>query len=111
MTVMRLSLTYPQLGLDGDILRHKFLEYQLQDDAEMPKHLQVDKFRSFMGQKKIAGERIFSYLATLTKSLLCISHSNVFSERTLSVMRKIVTVNRTSSPMTLCARCNLQIKL
>ena len=44
MTIVRLSKSFPQLGLDEDTLRDEFLEYQLQDDAEMPKHLQVDKF-------------------------------------------------------------------
>ena len=44
MTIVRLSQSFPQLGLDEDTLRDEFLEYQLQDDAEMPKHLQVDKF-------------------------------------------------------------------
>ena len=34
----------------------EFLEYQLQDEAEMSKDLQVDKFWGLMGRKKIAGE-------------------------------------------------------
>ena len=76
MTVDRLSQSFPELGLDEDTLRDEFLEYQLQVDAEMPKHLQVDKFWGFMTQKKITGERIFSNLAALVKSLLCIPHSN-----------------------------------
>ena len=73
MTVVRLSQSFPQLGLDEDTLRDEFLEYQLQVDAEMPKHLQVDKFWGVMGRKKITGERIFSNLAALKKSLLCFS--------------------------------------
>ena len=44
MTVVRLSKSFPQLDLDKDTLRDDFLEYQLQDDAEMPKDVQVDKF-------------------------------------------------------------------
>ena len=48
----------------------------------MPKDPQVDKFWSFMGRKKMAGERIFSNLAALMESLLCIPHSNASSERT-----------------------------
>ena len=94
MTVVRLSQSFSQLGLNEDTLRGKFLEYQLQDDAEMPKDLQVDKFWGFMGRKKIAGKRIFSNFAALVKSL--IPHSNVSSERTFSMVRKIVTENRTS---------------
>ena len=44
MTLVRLSQSFPQLGLDEDTLRDEFLEHQLEDDAEMPKDLQVDKF-------------------------------------------------------------------
>ena len=39
MTVVRLSQSFPKLGLDKDTLRDEFIEYQLQDDAEMPKDL------------------------------------------------------------------------
>ena len=74
----------------------EFLEYQLQDDAEMLKDLQENKFWGLMGQKKIAGERIFNNLAALMKSPQCIPHSNASSKRTFSMMRKIVTENRTS---------------
>ena len=62
MAVVGLSQLFPQLGLDEDTLRDEFLEYQLQDDAEMLKDLQVDKFWGFMGQKKIAGKQMFSNL-------------------------------------------------
>ena len=48
MTVVRLSQSFPQLGLDEDTLRDEFLEYRLQNDAGMPKNLQVDKFWGFM---------------------------------------------------------------
>ena len=49
-----------------------------------------------MWRKKIAGEQIFSNLAALMKSLLCIPHSNASSERTFSMVRKIITESRTS---------------
>ena len=96
MTVVRLFQSFPELGLNEDTFPDKFLEYQLQDDAEMPKDLQEEKFLGYMGRKKIAGKRIFSNLAALMKSLLCIPHSNVTSERPVSLVRKIVTENRTS---------------
>ena len=96
MAVVRLSQSFSQLGLDEDALRDEFLLYLLQDDAEMPKDLQVYKFWGFMGKKKMAGERIFSNLAALIKSLLCIPHSNTFREITFSMVRKIVTESRTS---------------
>ena len=57
--------------------RQEFLDHQLQNDAAMPKDLQVDKFWGFMGRKKIAGERIFNNLAALT-SLKRISRKNLF---------------------------------
>ena len=62
-------------------------------------NLKINQFCSrifFMGRKKIAGERIFSKLAALMKSLLCIAHSNASSKRSFFMVRKIVTENRTS---------------
>ena len=44
MTVVSLFQSFPQLGLNEDSIGDEFSEYQLQDDAEMPKDLQVDKF-------------------------------------------------------------------
>ena len=90
---MSLSQSLPQLGLDEDTLGD---EYQLQDDAEIPKDLQVDKFWGFMRRKKKIGEQIFSSLAALMKSLLCIPNSNASSVRTFSMVRKIVTENSNS---------------
>ena len=76
----------------------------------MPKDLLVDKFWGFMRRKKIAGERIFSNVAALIKSLLCIPHSNAFSEKTLSMVRKIVTANKTSLHNdTVCARLSCKL--
>ena len=49
-----------------------------------------------MGRKKIAGEQIFSNLAALMKSLLCISHSNASSEKNISMVLKIITESRAS---------------
>ena len=54
------------------------------------------KFWGCMRRKKIAGEQIFSNLAALMKSLLCIPHSNASSERTFSMVPKIITESRTS---------------
>ena len=63
MTVVRLSQSFPLLGLDEDTLCDEIFEYPLQDDAEMPKHLQVAKFWAFIRRKKLAGEQIFSNYA------------------------------------------------
>ena len=49
-----------------------------------------------MGRKKIVDEQIFSNLDALMKSFLCIPHSNASSERTFSMVRKIVTESKTS---------------
>ena len=82
----------------------------MQDDAEIPKNLQADKFWGFMGRKKIARERIFKNRAALMKSLLCIPHSNTSSQRTFSMVRKIVTENRTSLPNDIvCALLNWKL--
>ena len=74
----------------------EFLEYQLPDNAEMLKDLQVDKLWGLMKRNQIAGERIFNNLAALMKSPLCIPHSNASSKRIFSMVRKILTENRTS---------------
>ena len=63
-----------------------------------------------MEGKKIAGERIFSYLAESMKSLLYMPHSSASCERTLSMVRKIVPENRTSSHSdTVCALLNCKL--
>ena len=85
MTVLRYSQSFPQLGFDEDTFRDEVLEYRLQDDAEIPKDLQVEKFWGFIWRKKIAGEQIFSNLAALMKSFLVIPHSNASSERIFSM--------------------------
>ena len=41
MAVVRLSQSLSQFGLDEDTLDDEFLQYQMQDDAEMPKDLRV----------------------------------------------------------------------
>ena len=72
---------------------------QLQEEAGKSKKkrsIALYKFWGFTGRKKIAGEKIFSSLVALMKSLLCIPHSNASSERTLSMVRKLVTESRTS---------------
>ena len=86
---------------------------ELQEEANKSKKRSIAlyKFCGFMGWEKIAGEQIFSNLAALMKSLLCIPHSNASSERTFSMVRKIITESRTSLHNELCARFKLQIKL
>ena len=49
-----------------------------------------------MGWKKIAGEQIFSNPAAFMQSLLYIPHSNSSSERTFSMVLKIIIESRTS---------------
>ena len=102
--VVRLSQAFPQLDLDTDVLSDEFLEYQLQDDEDLPKDKTIDKFWGCMGKKKSAGQFIFSNISKLMKSLLCIPHSNASSERTFSMVRKIVTENQTDlANDTVCA--------
>ena len=81
-------------------------QQKLQEEAGKSKKRSIAlyKFSGFMGRKKIAGEQIFSNLAALMKSLLCIPHSNASGERTFSMLRKMVTESRTSLQMTLYPR-------
>ena len=63
---------------------------ELQEEAGKSKKRSIAlyKFCGFMGWKKIAGEQIFSNLAALMKSLLCIPHSNASCERSFSMVPK-----------------------
>ena len=49
MTGVRLSQSFLQLGLDEDTLCDEFFEYQLQDDAEMPKQARRRGGREYSG--------------------------------------------------------------
>ena len=85
---------------------------ELQEEAGKSKKRSIAlyKFGDFMGRKKIAGEQIFSNLAALMKSLLCIPHSNASGERTFFMVRKIVTESRTSLHNdTVCALLSLKL--
>ena len=52
MAVVRLSQLFPQLGLDKDTLLDDFLEYQLQDDAEMPKDSAIEQVLGLYGAEE-----------------------------------------------------------
>ena len=71
---------------------------ELQEEADKSKKRSIAlyKFCGFMGRKKIAGEQIFSNLAALMKSLLCIPLSNASCERSFSMVRKIIPESRIS---------------
>ena len=62
----------------------------LQEEADQSKKRSIAlyKFCGFTGWKKIAGEQIFSNLAALMKSLLCI-HSNASCERSFSIVLRL----------------------
>ena len=88
----------------------KFLDFQLLDDDELPRKKEVDKFWGSLGKKEALGKLSFQNVCKLMKAILCIPHSNAFSERTFSMVRKIVTENRTDiGNDTVCAlsRCIL----
>ena len=85
----------------------------LQEEASKSKKRSraLYKFCGFVGWEKIAGKPIFSNLAALMKSLLCISHSNASSERTFSMVLKIITESRTSLHNdTACALLSCKLK-
>lgn len=99
MTVSRLAALFPQFGFDDDKLREQLIDYQVMDSAELPQEKQVDRFWGLIGKQ----ER-FSELARLSKTLLCIPHSNASSERVFSMVTKIMTTNRMSlERSTVCA--------
>ena len=71
---------------------------ELQEEANESKKRSIAlyKFSGFVGWEKIAGEQIFSNPAAFMKSFLCIPHPNASTERTFSMVLKIITENRTS---------------
>ena len=96
---------FPQLRLDTDKLREELTDYQVADSKELPQEQRVDRLWGLVGK-----DERFSQLARLMKALLCIPHSNASSERTFSMVKKIVTENRTSlNNSTLCALLSCKI--
>ena len=51
-------------------------ELQEESGKSKKRSIALNKFCGFIERKRIAGEQIFSNLAALLKSLLCIFHSN-----------------------------------
>ena len=86
-------------------------QQELQEEANESKKRSIAlyKFCGFVGWEKIVGEQIFSNPAAFMKSLLCIPHSTASTERTFSMVLKIITENRSSLHNdTVCARyCKL----
>ena len=96
---------FPQLRLDTDKLREELTDYQVADSKELPQEQRVDRLWGLVGK-----DERFSQLARLMKALLCIPHSNASSERTFSMVKKIVTENRTSlNNSTLCSLLSCKI--
>ena len=71
-------------------------ELQEEVNESKKRSIALYKFCGFVGWEKIAGEQIFSNPAAFMKSLLCIPHPNASTERTFSMVLKIITENRTS---------------
>ena len=94
-----------QLRLDLSSLREEVVEYQVVDRAELPEETRVDRFWALIGK-----DGRFKNLAQLMMALLCIPHSNASSERVFSMVRKIVTENRTRRDnSTLCSLLSCKI--
>lgn len=98
---------FPQLKFeDPDKLRGEFTDYQVTDSKKLPQEKRVDRFWGLIGRN----ETRFSELARLMKALLCIPHSNASSERSFSMVKKIVTENRMSmNNSTLCSLLSCKI--
>ncbi|KAJ8333719.1 hypothetical protein SKAU_G00410380 [Synaphobranchus kaupii] len=98
-SVIELGKKLPQLELDQDSLREEVVAFQITARADLPEEQQVDRFWALI--EKVGR---FKNLARLMKALLCIPHSNASSERVFSMVRKIVTENRTRlDNSTLCS--------
>ena len=93
------ALLMASVGKSASTNKHKGDgQRELQEEAGKSKKRSIAlyKFCGFMGREKIAGEQIFSNPAAFMKSLQCIPHSNASSERTFSMVLKIITESRNS---------------
>ncbi|XP_061885006.1 uncharacterized protein LOC133635755 [Entelurus aequoreus] len=90
-SVIELGKSLPQLRLDLDSLWDEVVAYQVLGREDLPKEARIDRFWAMLGR----GGR-FQTLLHLMKALLCVPHSNASSERVFSMVRKIVTENRTT---------------
>ena len=88
--VIELGKSLPQLRLDLDSLREEVVEYQVLGREDLPQEARIDRFWAMLGR-----DGRFQNLVHLMKALLCVPHSNASSERVFSMVRKIVTENRT----------------
>ncbi|XP_061838153.1 zinc finger protein 862-like isoform X1 [Nerophis lumbriciformis] len=89
-SVIELGKSLPQLRLDLDSLREEVVEYQVLGREDLPREARIDRFWAMLGR-----DGRFQTLVHLMKALLCVPHSNASSERVFSMVRKIVTENRT----------------
>ncbi|XP_061784362.1 uncharacterized protein [Nerophis lumbriciformis] len=89
-SVIELGKSLPQLRLDLDRLREEVVEYQVLGREDLPQEARIDRFWAMLGR-----DGKFQTLVHLMKALLCVPHSNASSERVFSMVRKIVTENRT----------------
>lgn len=89
---------------DIDSLSQEIGDYQLLEDEEVPATQEIARFWGLIGKMKTGARQRFGLLSKLVKSLLVIPHSNAASERTFSMVKKIMTDQRSSLENdTLCA--------
>ncbi|XP_061738203.1 uncharacterized protein LOC133539903 [Nerophis ophidion] len=107
-SIIELGKSLPQLRLDLDSLREEVVEYQVLGREDLPQEARIDRFWAMLGR-----HGRFQTLVHLMKALLCVPHSNASSERVFSVVRKIVTENRTgmdNSALNSLLSCKLNFK-
>lgn len=103
--MIELGKRLPHLGLDLDSLREEMVAFQVVARSELPMDQPVDRFWALVGK-----DDRFTNLGKLMMALLCIPHSNASSERAFSMVRKIVTENRTRMDnSTLCSLLSCKI--
>ena len=101
---------------ENDILYDEFIDYQLMNDADLPKEvkenatlqldeddkiivLRMDVIWGYLGNLKVSGYPRFQHLSKVGQLVLVLPHSNAEEERAFSLVRK----NKT------CFRGNLDI--
>lgn len=88
--VIELGKSLPQLRLGLDRLREELVEYQVLGREDLLQEARIDRVWAMLGR-----DGRFQTLVHLMKALLCVAHSKASSERVFSMVRKMVTQNRT----------------
>ena len=80
--VVRIASALPQINIeDLDDLKDEYIEFQLEDEEDLPQCEAIDRFWGALSKTTTGGRTKFPNICRLVKGILCIPHSNASSER------------------------------